>query len=122
MALRTIPRIDVTHDLPPVFSGWQFGRREIAMPSKQKNGLPLPRRRDTCFGALAFGATTLLAPGASVAEGALQAWWDEATRDLKDLPDDAREAAAYLLGMESYVYGYPLVMMDVTREPMREAP
>lgn len=92
------------------------------MPSKQKNSLPLPRRRDTCFGALAFGATTLLAPGASVAEGALQAWWDEATRDLKDLPDDAREAAAYLLGMESYVYGYPLVMMDVTRGPMREAP
>ncbi len=27
-----------------------------------------------------------------------------------------REGAAYLLGEEEYVYGFPLVMMDVTRQ------
>lgn len=63
-----------------------------------------------------------LAPRASVAEEALRAWWDNSTRDLKDLADDAREAVAYFLGMESYVYGYPLVMMDVTREVLTAAP
>jgi hypothetical protein len=26
------------------------------------------------------------------------------------------EKLAYVVGMEEYVYGYPLVMMDVTRE------
>lgn len=63
-----------------------------------------------------------LAPRASVAEEALRAWWDNSTRDLKDLADDAREAVAYFLGMESYVYGYPLVMMDVTRDVLTAAP
>ena len=56
------------------------------------------------LGALAFGAAAFLAPGTSVAEGAMQAWWDDVTGDLKDLAEDVREAAAYFLGMESYVY------------------
>jgi hypothetical protein len=30
--------------------------------------------------------------------------------------EKVKEEAAYLVGMEEYVYGYPLVMMDVTRE------
>jgi len=30
--------------------------------------------------------------------------------------EKAREEVAYVVGMEEYVYGYPLVMMDVTRE------
>jgi hypothetical protein len=34
----------------------------------------------------------------------------------------AKEGAAYIVGMEEYVYGYPLVMMDVTREVLTAAP
>jgi hypothetical protein len=32
--------------------------------------------------------------------------------------DRAQEGVAYLIGMQEYVYGFPLVMMDVTREVM----
>ena len=34
----------------------------------------------------------------------------------KKAEEKVKEEAAYLVGMEEYVYGYPLVMMDVTRE------
>jgi hypothetical protein len=34
----------------------------------------------------------------------------------------AKEEIAYIRGMESYVYGYPLVVMDVTRQVMTAAP
>ena len=33
-----------------------------------------------------------------------------------------RQGAGYLLGQEAYVYGFPLVMMDMTREVMTSAP
>jgi len=33
-----------------------------------------------------------------------------------------KEGEAYLYGRESYVFGYPLVMMDVTREVLTAAP
>ncbi len=79
-------------------------------------------RRDIGLGVLGLGAAAFLMPRSGLAEGALQAWWDDARRDLKDLADDAREAAAYFMGMESYVFGYPLVMMDVTREVLTAAP
>jgi hypothetical protein len=42
--------------------------------------------------------------------------------ELKALQEDVREEVAYLLGMEAYIYGYPLVMMDVTREVLTAAP
>jgi len=32
-----------------------------------------------------------------------------------------KEGAAYVVGLEEYVYGYPVVMMDVTREVMTAA-
>ena len=92
------------------------------MIPKDNSDLPLLRRRDVCFGAMAFSATAFFAPPSGAAEGALRAWWDDATGDLKDVADDAREAVAYFLGMESYVYGYPLVMMEVTRDVLTAAP
>ncbi len=91
------------------------------MTPKGKNSRLALRRRDVGLGALALGAAALL-PKSSVAEGVVQRWWDEITGDLKDVREDIREAAAYFLGMESYVFGYPLVMMDVTRDVLTAAP
>ena len=39
----------------------------------------------------------------------------------RDLPHLIKEGQAYLLGLSGYVYGLPLVMMDVTREVMTAA-
>lgn len=64
-------------------------------------------RRDVGIGALGLGLATLLKPSVSAAAGPVLG-------ELKSLGADAREEAAYLLGMESYVYGFPLVMMDAT--------
>lgn len=35
---------------------------------------------------------------------------------------EVKEVESYISGMESYVYGYPIVMMDVTREVLTAAP
>ncbi|MBR0956305.1 DUF1254 domain-containing protein [Bradyrhizobium japonicum] len=74
------------------------------------------RRRDLGLGALALGAAATL-PRPSVAEGRaekLEQFLKGALGDLKDLKGDVKEEIAYLLGMECYVYGFPLVLMDVT--------
>jgi hypothetical protein len=42
----------------------------------------------------------------------------EAVKEGKDLIE---EGVAYTYGMESYVYGYPIVLMDVTREVLTAA-
>jgi hypothetical protein len=34
----------------------------------------------------------------------------------------AKEGVAYIVALEEYVYGYPLVMMDVTRELLTATP
>jgi hypothetical protein len=78
-------------------------------------------RRDVGLGVLALGAAALLAPR-SAAQNILERSSDAIAGELKDLADDVREAAAYFLGMESYVFGYPLVMMDVTRDVLTAAP
>lgn len=46
----------------------------------------------------------------------------EIEHELKTLKDDVREEVAYYLALETYVYGYPLVTMDVTREVLTAAP
>ncbi|MGO7728070.1 DUF1254 domain-containing protein [Rhizobium johnstonii] len=92
------------------------------MTPNEKSSLFAIRRRDLELAALALAATALLAPRRGIAANMLERSWDELTGELKDLPDDAREAAAYFLGMESYVFGYPLVMMDVTRDVLTAAP
>src|SRR6266481_8701938 len=92
------------------------------MTSKHQSSIGRLSRRDAGLGAIAFGAAAFLGTRRGMAEGIMRAWWDDITGDLKDVADDAREAAAYFLGMESYVYGYPLVMMDVTRDVLTAAP
>jgi hypothetical protein len=72
--------------------------------SQQGSGL---RRRDIGFALFGFGLATLVKPSVSQAAGPV-------IGELKSLAADAREEAAYLLGLESYVYGLPLVLMDLT--------
>ncbi|MBR0882720.1 DUF1254 domain-containing protein [Bradyrhizobium liaoningense] len=74
------------------------------------------RRRDLGLGALALGAAAaLLRPsGAESRAERLGQFLKGELGELKDLKGDAKEEIAYLLGMECYVYGFPLVLMDVT--------
>lgn len=85
-----------------------------------KEPTPVFRRRD--LGALALGAaaTLLSAPGA--AQGVLERALGGVSSGLQDLKEDVREELAYILGLLSYVYGYPLVIMDVTRQVLTAAP
>jgi hypothetical protein len=65
------------------------------------------RRRYFGMIALALGAAAMTGPRAAVAQGPV-------LRGLRDIEGDAMAELAYLLGVEAYVYGFPLVMMDVT--------
>ena len=86
-------------------------------------------RRRFGLAALAFGTVAILTPTPGPAEsimeraeGVLERLKDDIKGELQDLREDVREEVAYLYGMESYVYGYPLVMMDVTRQVLTAAP
>jgi hypothetical protein len=65
------------------------------------------RRRDFGLGALALGAAALTGPGPAAAQG-------PAGRKLEEIKGDAEAELAYVLGLECYAYGFPLVMMDAT--------
>src|SRR5215510_1316760 len=80
------------------------------------------RRRHLGWAALVCIVAVLLTSTRGTAQSPLERFKEEIKGDLKALKDDVREEVAYLLGMESYVYGYPLVMMDVTREVLTAAP
>jgi hypothetical protein len=75
-----------------------------------------------CWAALVFVAATLLIPSLGETQGPLERFKEGLKGELKALQEDVREEVAYLLGMEAYIYGYPLVMMDVTREVLTAAP
>src|SRR5215471_16828102 len=40
----------------------------------------------------------------------------------KKAEEEVKQGAAYLVGMEEYVYGFPLVMMDATRQVITAVP
>jgi hypothetical protein len=97
------------------------------MLRQEKKDIFVVSRRN--FGALALGAATLLMTARSWAQGILEdlsgdmeRLKDEIEGDLRVLKEDVREEVAYLLGMLSYVYGYPMVVMDVTRQVLTAAP
>jgi hypothetical protein len=83
----------------------------------------------TSVSLMALGAAVLLTPTLVAAQdilgdvkSAVERLQNQIERDVSALKEDAREEVAYLLGMEAYVYGYPLVIMDVTRQVLTAAP
>jgi hypothetical protein len=73
------------------------------------------RRRDFGSAALGLGVGALLKPTLAAAQGPV-------IRALKDVEGDAMSELAYLLGMEAYVYGFPLVLMDLTNRVLTATP
>jgi hypothetical protein len=72
-------------------------------------------RRDLAVAAPTLGVATLLKPNSGAAQGVVEKLEEYLRGGLADLKEDVREEVAKLLGMEAWVYGYPLVIMDVTR-------
>ncbi|MEY9403291.1 hypothetical protein ABIF66_001313 [Bradyrhizobium japonicum] len=80
------------------------------MLSTEQGSISL-HRRDLIASALGAGLGAALSPATSEAAGPL-------LRGLGELKGDAEEELAYVLALECYVYGFPLVMMDATRAVM----
>jgi hypothetical protein len=72
------------------------------------------RRRDLGVAGVALGLGSLLAPAPAFAAGPV-------LRGLEDIKQGAEEEVAYVLALEAYVYGFPLVMMDMTKAVMTAA-
>src|SRR5215468_1688718 len=87
---------------------------------QMKQDSPAFRRRE--LGSLALGAAAALVSTPGAAQGVLERAFGEMSGGLQRLKEDAREELAYVFGMLSYVYGYPLVIMDVTRQVLTAAP
>ena len=62
-------------------------------------------RREFGIAGLALGASAIMTPTSVLAEGLI-------LHGLKDIEEDAIADLAYVLGLETYVYGFPLVMME----------
>jgi hypothetical protein len=85
-----------------------------------KVAAPVFRRRD--LGALALGAASGLVSTPAAAQGVFERALGELSSGLQHVKGEVREELAYILGLMSYVYGYPLVIMDVTRKVLTAAP
>ena len=86
---------------------------------------PIFRRRHPGLAGIALGAAVAMNPILGSAQGVLEraeGMLDQLKADIKGELQDLREEVAYLLGMESWIYGYPLVLMDVTRQVLTAAP
>jgi len=78
-------------------------------------------RRDFGVAALGLGAGVMLRPQKVAAQGLLERVDELLKGNLTDLEETVREEVAKLLGLETYVYGFPLVIMDLTRAVMTAA-
>jgi hypothetical protein len=77
-------------------------------------------RRHVGLTALALSAVALT-PTTTAAQGPLERLDEYLKGEWSDLKEDVRQEVAYLLGMEAYVYGFPLVIMDVTKDGLTAA-
>src|SRR5262245_45309365 len=88
------------------------GRRAVHV-TLHKAEAPVFRQRHPGLAAIALSTAAILTPTLAPAqrileraEGSLERLKDKIKGELGDLREDVRDEAAYLLGMESYVYGY----------------
>lgn len=72
-------------------------------------------RRDFGVAGLALGLAALTELTASAAQ-------ESVVRALKDIEGDTLAELAYVLGLEAYLYGFPLVMMDATNRIVTAVP
>src|SRR6516225_5701166 len=105
------------------------GKRRAVDVTLHKAETPIFRRRHPGLAGIALGTAVAVTPILGSAQGVLEraeGMLDQLKADIKgelqDLREDLREEVAYLLGMESWIYGYPLVLMDVTRQVLTAAP
>jgi len=85
------------------------------MSSKPSPDRFLFRRRDLGVAALALGTAATLKPDVSAAQGPI-------LRALEGIKDSAEGKVAYFRAMEAYLYGFPLVIMDLTRQVTTATP
>src|SRR5262249_53556954 len=86
---------------------------------------PIFRRRHPGLAGIALGAAVAMNPILGSAQGVLEraeGMLDQLKADIKGELQELREEVAYRLGMGSREYGYPLVLMDVTRQVLTAAP
>ena len=79
------------------------------------------KRRDFGVAALNLGAGAILGYRTATAQGLLEKLDVILKGELTDLDETVREQVAKLLGLETYVYGFPLVIMDLTKAVMTAA-
>jgi hypothetical protein len=91
------------------------------MNSQNRINMPVLRRRDLGTAALALGVAAMLRPRPAAADSLSDRIRNALLGELSDLSDDGREEVAYYVGLEAYVFGYPLVVMDVSRAVLTAA-